>query len=163
MEARKKRKRKNKKEEEKKEKSKRKKNRNEVSFENIGNRRRSRTSQLSQGSSPAGSFIFTRMQLELKALYNTNLALCLAGNISPMFKGNILRITIYFQISTERAANELLIYYEILIVGSCLQVDPIPHSINSLSSSSSPPPPPHHIQRKYSRCIVFGDRNYKHI
>ena len=35
-----------------------------------------------------------------------------------------------------------------------------PHSFNSRLTSS---PPPHHIGRKYSWCIVFGDRNYKRI
>ena len=45
-----------------------------------------------------------------------------------------------------------------LIVGSCPQVNPIPHSIHSQA-----PSPPHYIGRKYSSCIDFGDINYKRL
>ena len=36
----------------------------------------------------------------------------------------------------------------LFIVGSCLQVDPIPHSFNSFSSPPPPPPPPPHTRFK---------------
>ena len=48
----------------------------------------------------------------------------------------------------EYAYIHYMIIIQIFIVGSCLQVDPIPHSFNSFSSPPPPPPPPPHTRFK---------------
>ena len=65
-----------------------------------------------------------------------------------------LRLVINAQISVLKLFFDFLLYVNIvdngiciLIVGSCLQVDPIPHSFNSVTSlppsSQTPPSSPH--------------------